>query len=132
MVSKHHRPLVWSRRDDDSAAIAKVQLNVLTRLLDPLLPWSNDGVPVDPNDSYDDDNDAEDNAELGWRVQALPGVIGARSAVVTKCLAPGDYGELLNMGLKRWHDLHLLRSGWWIDPFGWLGWLVGLAGGNRT
>lgn len=77
MVSKHHGPLVRPRRDDDGAAVAKIQLDVLAGLLDPFLPWSNDGVPVDPNDGYDDDDDAEDDAELGWRVQAVPGIVGA-------------------------------------------------------
>lgn len=82
MVSKHHGPLVWPRRDDDGAAVAKIQLYVLARLFDPFLPRSNDGVPVDPNDGYDDDDDTEDDAELGWRVQAVPGIVGARTAFV--------------------------------------------------
>lgn len=103
MVSKHHSPLVWPRRDGDGAAIAKIQLDVLARLLDPLLPWSNDGVPVDPYDGYDDDNHAENDAELGGRVQAVPGVVRARSAVVAWHLAPGEDVDLLDVGLKRRH-----------------------------
>lgn len=83
MVSKHHGPLVRPRRDDDGAAVAKIQLDVLARLFDPLLSRSNDGVPVDPNDGYDDDDDAEDDAELGRRVQAVPGIVGARTALIT-------------------------------------------------
>lgn len=83
MFSKHHGPLVRPRRDNDGAAVAKIQLDILGRLLDPLLPRSNDGVPVDPNDGYDDDDDAEDDAELGRRVQAVPGIVGARAALIT-------------------------------------------------
>lgn len=103
MVSKHHSPLVWPRRDDDGAAIAKVQLDVLARLFDPLLPWSNDRVPIDPYDGYDDDNDAENDTELGGCVQAVPGVVGARSTVVASCAVPDDGVDLLDVGLKRWH-----------------------------
>lgn len=122
MVPKYHSPLVWPRRDDDSTAIAKIQLDVLARLLDPLLPRSNDCVPVDPHDGYNDDDDAEDDAELGRRVQAVPGVVRARCAVVAWRLALGEDVDLLDVGLKRRHGFRSvldLRNGA-IRLGGWL------------
>lgn len=107
MVSKHHSPLMGPRRDDDGAAIAKVQLDVLSSLLDLLLPWPNDCVPVDPHDGYDDDNDAEDDAELRWRVQAVPGIVRARRSVIAQCLAPAEHIDVFDMGSK---GRHVYRS----------------------
>jgi len=73
----------------------------LPRFLDLLLPWSDDGIPVDPYDGYGDDDDAEDDTELGWRIQAVPGVVGAPRAVIASCLILGNRGDVLDHGSKR-------------------------------
>lgn len=125
MVSKHHSPLVWPRRDDDSTAIAKIQLDVLARLLDPLLPRSNDCVPVDPYDGYNDDDDAEDDAELGRRVEAVPGVFRARCAIVAWRLALGEYVDLLDVGLERRHGSNLFSICVTVRYVWVAGWLAG-------
>lgn len=93
IVSKHHSPLVWPRRDDDAAAVPEVELEVVPRLLDPLLPRPDDGVPVDPHDGYGDDDDAEDDAELGWRVQAVPFVVCAPRTAIASCLMLGEHTD---------------------------------------
>lgn len=103
MVSKHQSPLARPRRDGDGAAVAKVQLDVLACLLDLLLPWPNDGVPVDPHDGYDDDDDAEDDAELRRCVQAVPGIVRARRSVIAQCLAPIEHPDMLDVGSKGRH-----------------------------
>lgn len=104
---------MWPRRDDDAAAVAEVELQVVPRILDPLLPRPDDGVPVDPRNGQCDDDDAEDDAELGWRVQAVPFVVCAPRAVIASCFMPGKQVGLVGMGLKRWHGRHvsLLNGG---------------------
>lgn len=123
MPSKHYSPLMWTGRDDDAPSIAEIQLDVLASFPDLLLPRPNDSVPVDPNDGYGDDDDAEDDAELGRRVQAVPGIVGARRAVGVSNLMLSSRASWLDVGSKRWHALWstlvclLVRRVW---AAGWL------------
>jgi hypothetical protein len=88
---------VCIRRDGDAAAVAEVELDVLTRFLDVILPWTNDGVPVDPYDGHTDDDDTENDAELGWRVEAVPGVVGVVAPwAVASCFKLGKHVGLLD------------------------------------
>lgn len=107
MPSKHYSPLVWTGRDADGTAVTEVQLDVLARLPDLLPPRSDDSVPIDPHDGYDDDDDAEDDAELGRRVQAVPGVVGAWRAVGVSCLILRKRAGWLDVEPKSWHGFRL-------------------------